>query len=89
VLYGTFLGLVLVYEFFSQLKNNSVLPFYQYDNLNAFVFGCDYCGSRDPSEFGTGYEVPINDPTQDIVWDQMGGAHQTVIDEPTDSMPPT
>ncbi|KAJ3687474.1 hypothetical protein LUZ61_016638 [Rhynchospora tenuis] len=45
--------------------------------------------SRDPSELGTGYDIPINDPTQDIPWAQMGGAHQTVIDEPADSIPPT
>ncbi|XP_078167948.1 agamous-like MADS-box protein AGL65 [Carex rostrata] len=45
---------------------------------------------RDPSDFGIGYhEVPMNDPTQDIAWVQMGGTSQTFIDEPTDSMPLT
>ncbi|KAF3336528.1 MADS-box protein FLOWERING LOCUS C [Carex littledalei] len=45
---------------------------------------------RDPSDFGIGYhEVPMNDPTQDIAWAQMGGTSQTFIDEPTDSMPLT
>ncbi|KAF3336524.1 MADS-box protein FLOWERING LOCUS C-like isoform X2 [Carex littledalei] len=46
--------------------------------------------NMDPSDFGIGYhEVPMNDPTQDIAWAQMGGTSQTFIDEPTDSMPPT
>lgn len=84
--YGAFLGLILICKFDSQFKYNcSVLYF----GL-VLIFGCDYDGSRDSSDFGIGYlDVPMNDPMQDITWPQMGGTSQSFIDEPTDSMPPT
>ncbi|KAJ3704667.1 hypothetical protein LUZ61_008372 [Rhynchospora tenuis] len=43
---------------------------------------------RDPSAFGIGYDVPINNPAQDIPWAHMGGVHQTVLDVPAESIPP-
>lgn len=61
---------------------------YWYTTLHC-IFS-NYCnGSKDTTEFNIGYNVPMNDPAQDITWAPMDGIQDTVVDQPADSIPLT